>query len=273
MPGFEYTTEHDALLEGIARTDTIPESVSWDTLRDAIKAKIEKNIAIFLEECKPQPPPPPFPPQSTPSGGLRLAPFPPRKPQQDTPEPPINFMTAEQASDLKLAIFDQLDQFDASPPFTIQRLAELCSAPRAHYAAAGKYLRALERAILVTSGADAFPALPVEPRAPLRPEDEIGAAMPSAGAALSTPTTPMFSPVPFAHADARRAPSPLTLSEPRVIGLVDELDDPRPGHLSDKPTALSAVTEVPEEAEKALEARFIKGETSEGEAKKEEKAA
>ena len=99
-------------------------------------------------------------------------------------------MTAEQASDLKLAIFDQLDQFDASPPFTIQRLAELCSAPRAHYAAAGKYLRALERAILVTSGTDAFPALPVEARAPLRPEDEIGAAMPSAGAALSTPTTP-----------------------------------------------------------------------------------
>ncbi|KAL1748067.1 hypothetical protein HDZ31DRAFT_60601 [Schizophyllum fasciatum] len=266
MAGFEYTPEHDALLADIARTDSIPDSLSWDTLRDAIKAKIEKNVALFLEECKPQPPPPPFPPQSLPAGGLRLAPFPPRKPNQipHAPEPPVNFMSAEQAADLQSAIFAQLDQFAPAPPFTLQRVAELCTAPRAHYAAAGKYLRALERAVLVTSGADAFPPLPAEARGPPRP----GADAAGAGAALATPATPMFSPVPFAHADARRAPSPLALAEPRVIGMVDELDDPRPGHLSDKPTALSAVTDVPEEAEKALGARFTKEETGESEAKK-----
>jgi len=32
--------------------------------------------------------------------------------------------------------------------------------------------------------------------------------------------------------------------EPRELGLVDELDDPSPGHLSDRPTALTSVTSI-----------------------------
>jgi len=36
-------------------------------------------------------------------------------------------------------------------------------------------------------------------------------------------------------------------SEQKVLGLVDELDDPSPGHLSDHPTAISAVTDLPVE--------------------------
>ena len=32
--------------------------------------------------------------------------------------------------------------------------------------------------------------------------------------------------------------------EPRELGLVDELDDPNPGHLSDRPTALTSVTSI-----------------------------
>ena len=75
----------------------------------------------------------------------------------------------------------------------------------------------------------------------------------------SAPSTPLFSPIPFLHDDARRSksrsppPTPLSLNpalpigdedvkaEP-AIGLVDELDDPSPGHMSDHPTALTAVT-------------------------------
>jgi serine/threonine-protein phosphatase 4 regulatory subunit 2 len=68
------------------------------------------------------------------------------------------------------------------------------------------------------------------------------------------------------HEDARRSqsasppPSPLALAavgsigdahvqplETKALGLVDEMDDPRPGHLSDHPTAISAVTDLSRE--------------------------
>ena len=111
----------------------------------------------------------------------------------------------------------------------------------------------------------------------------------------SAPGTPLFSPIPFLHDDARRSKSrsppplppmasPLSLNanttttivglvkeepvEPRSLGLVDELDDPRPGHLSDHPVALSSVTTLPADSSKlfslvgisssSLEQRFVK---------------
>lgn len=43
------------------------------------------------------------------------------------------------------------------PPHTIQRLAELILRPTAHYRTLPAYLRAVDRVVSVTSGADVFP--------------------------------------------------------------------------------------------------------------------
>lgn len=98
-------------------------------------------------------------------------------------------------------------------------------------------------------------------------------------ASSSTPATPLFSPIPFLHNDARRSqsrsppPSPLVLGgsdltnpepfdaldAPKGIGLVDELDDPGPGHMSEHPVALTSVTTLGElGGVRTLEDRFVK---------------
>lgn len=177
------------------------------------------------------------------------------------------------------------------PPFSIQRVCELAVRPRKHYKYAGKYLRAVERALLVTSTIDVFPVLPPED-----PSTSAHTFSPTSFGSLREATTPLFSPIPFLHEDARRSRSrsppmsPLQLAvapvggealgddfrlsgeastvavvdslaadalavqgETRgdgpVIGLVDELDDPGPGHMSEHPTALSATTTTTEEPE------------------------
>jgi len=90
---------------------------------------------------------------------------------------------------------------------------------------------------------------------------------------MSAPTTPIFSPISFLHGDARsRSPPHLTLGavkqEPQALGLVDELDDPRPGHMSDHPTALSSTTTS--SSSTSLQERFVKAqhEDEEREAKR-----
>jgi serine/threonine-protein phosphatase 4 regulatory subunit 2 len=51
----------------------------------------------------------------------------------------------------------------------------------------------------------------------------------------------------------------------KALGLVDELDDPSPGHMSDQPTAISSVTSMegsprPRPFLRSLEQRFVKAE-------------
>ena len=109
---------------------------------------------------------------------------------------------------------------------------------------------------------------------------------------LKTVNTPIFTPIPFLHDDARRRSqsrsppaSPLRLhnalalgdaasapaEEPKGLGLVDELDTPEPGHMAATPTPLSATT-TPSSSEppspvvgaKSLEQRFVKATEEEG---------
>jgi len=160
-----------------------------------------------------------------------------------------------------------LDVVIRHPPFTIQRLCELCLHPNHHYKSVGKYLRAVEKVLLVTSTMDAFPSLSEAEKDPFSGTSN------AIGYTHQIPSTPLFSPIPFLHDDARRSkslsppPSPLVLgsmaargtSEQKALGLVDELDDPSPGHLRDHPTAISSVTTVPPQSLLgSLDQRFVR---------------
>ncbi|QRW23296.1 oxidoreductase FAD/NAD(P)-binding protein [Rhizoctonia solani] len=185
-------------------------------------------------------------------------------------------------------IFAYLHDFDSAPPFTVQRLVELVVKPRGHYKNVGKYLRALERTLLVTSTHKDYPLDTYALEAPNGTQPAIGR---SASSRASTPApldiarSPLFTPIPFLHRPApgsnhrslSRSPPPTSPRAPLpgdapgdanmagvptitpedsipALGLVDELDDPRPGHLSDHPTALSSVTQLPPES---LGDRFV----------------
>ncbi|GJJ12144.1 hypothetical protein Clacol_006385 [Clathrus columnatus] len=232
------------------------------------------QVSVSSSEITPQssvlsarssPPPVAVPPPQ--AQGLIVPPFPKR---EQTKNPILRYfnstMDAKEAQDAQQHIFDHLDDFDDAPPFTIQRLCELCLWPRKHYKTISKYLRAVERTILVTSTKAIYPDEEAEGQPALTsyPDSE----------SVKLATTPVFSPIPFLHLDARRSrsPSPCELeatrhpgkqtssqesktasNQPKGLGLVDELDDPNPGHLADHPIALSAVTKIP-----PLSKRFVK---------------
>ncbi|KAG1832147.1 PPP4R2-domain-containing protein [Suillus variegatus] len=230
--------------------------IEWALLRDVIKYKVDENIALFLADPLPhntvefQP----LPDDLLKAGNLKLPPFPLRE-QNDLnhSEVPKAYMNQQEAGEVKAFIFRQLHEFDDDPPFTIQRVCELCVQPKQHYKALGKYLRAVEKSLLVTSSWDAFPAEESNQDGPT-----ISSLSMTAGL-LSAPTTPLFSPIFFHHEDARSKsqsppPSPLALSGMESNGAC-------PGHLSSHPTALTAVTTVGSKPfMDTLETRFVRGE-------------
>ncbi|EGN95362.1 hypothetical protein SERLA73DRAFT_186278 [Serpula lacrymans var. lacrymans S7.3] len=286
-PNFEWKADYDAVLDGIATTDVV--HTEWTTLRDIIKYKINQNTGLFPSNAD-QLMAPIVPSQNyadIDSGNLKLPPFPPRRRNELNPvEVPKVHLNQQETNEMKSYIFKQLHEFDETPPFTIQRLCELCLQPKQHYRALGKYLRAVEKTLLVTSSWNSFP-IESNNNGPNTTSISLS------GTIRTVPTTPLFSPIPFLHDDARRSksrsppPSPLALNAmeaggpvesltegmpQRALGLVDELDDPNPGHMSDHPTALTAVTTVtPQPFLGSLEQRFVKAEggpgTQEGESR------
>ncbi|KAF7295048.1 hypothetical protein MIND_01043000 [Mycena indigotica] len=244
-------------------------SSEWPPLRDFIKDRTQQNIELYFSNPDRPPLPPSFQPIATATGGLKIAPFPPRRTILPVP---TSYMTVQEAADMKMVVFELLDQFE-SAPFTIQRVCELCLEPQKHYTSVGKYLRALEKTLLVTSTHNSFPPLTESER------DTTIRTMEAIGGAPSIPQTPLFSPIPmgFLHNDARRSksrsppPSPLILAnaseahpdapETKSFGLVDELDNPKPGHMSEHPVALTAVTEG--QQVESLEERFVRGQSDE----------
>ncbi|EEP75752.1 predicted protein [Uncinocarpus reesii 1704] len=97
------------------------------------------------------PPRPPVPTFSSPSSSTRIL----DSQSQSSPienglPPPLQHLLTSIESTLRHG-------FSSKPPHTIQRLAELILRPAGHYRTVPAYLRAVDRVVSVSSGADIFP--------------------------------------------------------------------------------------------------------------------
>lgn len=68
--------------------------------------------------------------------------------------PPVPNVDVFNFAAIRNKVFEQLDSF-AGIPFTVQRLAELLTAPRRHYKRTDKFMRALEKNMLIVSTVEA----------------------------------------------------------------------------------------------------------------------
>ncbi|WWC89766.1 uncharacterized protein L201_004692 [Kwoniella dendrophila CBS 6074] len=107
-------------------------------------------------------------------------------------------------------VVNMLDDMDV-PPFTIQRLSELLLEPTKYYSTFGKFVRAIEKTLLVTTQweAPSYTAAPTQ-QFSVPTTRSTGGSIPSSSSSASSDngydsestmppgsTTPMFSPIPF----------------------------------------------------------------------------
>ncbi|KAG8811395.1 hypothetical protein FRC18_003535 [Serendipita sp. 400] len=261
----------------------------WDALKELVKSQITANVAEYARRG----PDPLIERSNQPSTTDGLVILPP-KPRANSPKfgltrtLPSN-MTEAEAKEMLDNILTMLENFSDAPPFTIKRICELVLSPREHYRTVGKYLRGLEKTLLVTSSPKTFD---------ISSEDSETSVYTALGmdGVLKTVSTPIFTPITFLHDDARqrsRSPplSPLRLhnsltvsdphaEEPKGLGLVDELDTPDPGHMASEPKPLTVTTSSEPPTPKSegtalpsLNDRFVKAEdSSEGDTQGEEVA-
>lgn len=105
---------------------------------------------------------------------------------------------AELKDELSL-ITSMLDEFQSSPPFTIQRLCELLLAPESYNSTKAKFLSSLARILAVTAAHEDFP-----PISPGQPPFVITNGLQQGGVGSQASTgppspgnEPLFSPIPF----------------------------------------------------------------------------
>ncbi|KAG8949548.1 hypothetical protein FRC04_008481 [Tulasnella sp. 424] len=293
---YEWQLRYDDNIEKAAADNLVPDW-DWLPMRDSLKRRLHQVIAAFLANQEhlarrdlsssdatlvestiggPRTPlteqhiqptiaisPSAIEQRPSTQHGLILPPF-PRRMNDDGKVMPTK-LTVSEANEEMERIFGMLDEFDEHPPFTIQRICELLTRPSI-YKSLGKFLRAFERTLLVTSTADQYTT---DTYAATAAQSILSPTL--SDSALKLAMTPLFSPIPFLHPDldpvtgqpipggrngtsAHATPSPMMLNgdtevdvppSPR-LGLVDELDDPSAdsNHLTDHPRALSSTTNL-----------------------------
>lgn len=94
-------------------------------------------------------------------------------------------------------ISSYIESFDTSPPFTIQRIAELILFPSRYHSSKAKYLRALDRTLMVHAISDSELTVQVSSTVKDFPPVE-----PSENHSLTEPADefPLFSPIPWLSA-------------------------------------------------------------------------
>ncbi|KZT58399.1 hypothetical protein CALCODRAFT_494878 [Calocera cornea HHB12733] len=194
-----------AILSAIASGDDPATYPPWEeTLKPLVLKQLAVNIHRFLTDPPPHPPPRPEIPSTT--FGLVFKKFPtrgPPSPKSTTVRLPA-LLNGEELRREEEKIGEMLEEFDEEAPFTMQRLSELLLYPFREYRMVGKYLRAVERVLSVTSSFDPQMYAPTAPASNQPGPSMAGPNTPSTPFQLAS--TPLFSPIPWVQ--GRELPIP-----------------------------------------------------------------